>query len=242
MFSAVPISKNQVAYDRETFENHLKKHFGKLDLTLLTPNLHHPLVIPFIAYAYNFCIRYYRQVNISILYREEQVEQKPNYEIVNLEPFEHHDAVETVCFGGSFDRLHYGHKLLITAGVILCNKYLIIGVNRATSKKSHHELIEPFEDRASSCLNFVFKLNQDLIVRIEVIDDVAGPTGYLPNIDLLVLSQETIKGGDMVNEIRKQKGLQPIAYAPIPLITLMTGSRLSSSYLRELASSNAENE
>lgn len=86
-------------------------------------------------------------------------------------------------------------------------------------------------------LEFRFKLNQDLIVRIEVIDDVAGPTGYLPNIDLLVLSQETIKGGDMVNEIRKQKGLQPIAYAPIPLITLMTGSRLSSSYLRELASS-----
>lgn len=240
MFSVIPISEKQVAYDKNGFERLVKNKFGKLDLTIVTPNVHHPLIIPFFAYAYNMCLRFYGHINISFLYHEDNVEQNPDFEILDLEPFSHYEPVDTVCFGGSFDRLHYGHKLLITTAVLNCKKNLIIGVNRQTKKKAYHQIIEPFHVRASACLSFVFQLNQDLIVRIEVIDDVAGPTGYLPNIDLLVLSQETIKGGDMVNEIRQKRGLEPLVYAAIPLITLMSGSRLSSSYLRELASTPSE--
>ncbi|OHT03660.1 Cytidylyltransferase family protein [Tritrichomonas foetus] len=241
MFEAIAVSTTEIAFNKDALTQSLIDLKGHTDIFLLTPDIYNPLIIPFIAWVYTYCLHKFPKVDVTICYKTEDVQILENFTKITLDPFEA-SPVEIVCFGGSFDRMHYGHKLLITTGVLLCKKYLIIGVSRNIGKKAHHEMIQPFHDRVSTCMNLVYKLNQDLIVRTEVIDDVAGPTGYLPDIDLLVLSQETIKGGDAVNQIREGKGLKPLHYVAVPLVKMVTGERLSSSYLRELELSQDHHE
>ena len=237
MFSAVYISETQIAFDREALIEHMNHVQGKTDVVLQVPSLQNHLLIPFLAYIYTFCYGHFPQVDVDITFAEVAITPTSKFETVTLEPFLH-NPVPTVCFGGTFDRMHNGHKLLISAAVLLCQKELIIGVTRKTSQKAHSDLIQPFHQRASNCIDFIFKLNQNLICRIEVLDDVAGPAGTIDSIDLLVVSQESIKGGEMVAQIREERHLKPIECAVVPLVTRMTGSRLSSSHLRELLSSN----
>jgi hypothetical protein len=38
------------------------------------------------------------------------------------------ETYPNVCLGGTFDRLHGGHKLLLTAAALVCTKRLTVGV------------------------------------------------------------------------------------------------------------------
>jgi phosphopantetheine adenylyltransferase len=53
--------------------------------------------------------------------------------------------------------------------------------------------------------------------------DVAGSAATFPSIDLLVLSEETIKGGDYLNTMRKANGLNELHSAAISMITMPNG-------------------
>nr|CAG4642601.1 EOG090X0864 [Evadne anonyx] len=50
------------------------------------------------------------------------------------------------------------------------------------------------------------------------ITDPYGPTAYDPDLELLVVSEETLKGGAKVNQLRKEKGLKILDVYPIPLV------------------------
>lgn len=50
------------------------------------------------------------------------------------------------------------------------------------------------------------------------IDDPFGPTQTDPNMDLIVVSAETLKGGHKVNEIRAAKQLRPLKIYSIEIV------------------------
>lgn len=45
-----------------------------------------------------------------------------------------------------------------------------------------------------------------------------GPTGYAPDIDALVVSRETLAGGDAINKLRREKGLRELEVFVIDVI------------------------
>ena len=115
----------------------------------------------------------------------------------------------TVALGGTFDRMHSGHNLLLTYSAYLCNNRIIVGVSDGLLlvDKILAELIEPVEHRIVNVRTFLTDVKPTLQMDVVAINDVFGPTGYDPDIDCIVVSQETSKGGEVVNAERQKKVL-----------------------------------
>lgn len=63
------------------------------------------------------------------------------------------------------------------------------------------ELIEPVEQRIANVLDFLECIDGGLTYEVVPISDMFGPTQTDPDLDLLVISAETEKGGHKVNEV-----------------------------------------
>ena len=76
-----------------------------------------------------------------------------------------------------------------------------------SSEKTLCELIEPVETRMGELKAFVQEVKPSLEYRVVPIYDGAGPTilPSEPEMDLIVLSQETKKGGQMINTEREKR-------------------------------------
>ncbi|KAL4716682.1 hypothetical protein ACJJTC_004801 [Scirpophaga incertulas] len=125
------------------------------------------------------------------------------------------DAIKTyeyVALGGTFDRLHNGHKILLSQAVLRATKHVTVGVtdvNMIQSKKLF-ELIEPVEQRMEAVLDFLMDINPDLEYNVFPLQDLYGPTKDDPKLQLIVVSEETKRGAIKINEKRRENGLPPM--------------------------------
>ena len=70
-------------------------------------------------------------------------------------------------------------------------------------------------------------------VKIFELDNPYGPPVNDPAYDGIVVSQETFMGAIRINEIRVEKGYDPIIVIVIPMVIGKDGIRLSSTAIRE---------
>ncbi|CAG7837641.1 unnamed protein product, partial [Allacma fusca] len=137
-----------------------------------------------------------------------------------MEPPNVMETYDAVVLGGTFDRIHNGHKILLTESVLRCKKKLTVGVTNEemTKSKRLNELMEPCEVRMENVLEFLEDTSPALEFRVVPISDPFGPTISEENMDAIVVSQETIKGATKINEIRSQKGFRPLVVHSIDLV------------------------
>ncbi|QLQ77790.1 hypothetical protein HG537_0A00370 [Torulaspora globosa] len=142
--------------------------------------------------------------------------------------------------GGTFDHIHDGHKILLTVAAFLTSNRLIVGVTdeELLVKKKYREYLECFDKRAQNVQQFLHLLKPNLDVQIVPIKDVCGPTGTVPEIECLVVSRETVAGGEFVNKTRLAKGLSKL---DISVVNVLGGNeedgwkeKLSSTELRKM--------
>lgn len=143
--------------------------------------------------------------------------------------------------GGTFDHIHDGHKILLSIAAFLTSSRLIIGVTDQDLllKKKYIEYLESFDRRCENVQDFLALLKPTLLVEIVPIRDVCGPTGTVPEIECLVVSRETVSGGEFVNKTRIEKGLPKL---DIYVVNVLGGKeedgwkeKLSSTDLRRMA-------
>ncbi|XP_055689567.1 bifunctional coenzyme A synthase [Lutzomyia longipalpis] len=119
---------------------------------------------------------------------------------------------DNVVLGGTFDRLHMGHKILLSNAVLRAKKRLVVGVTDASMVKSKKlpELILPVDQRINDVTNFLKDIDHSLRYEVVPISDPFGPTATDPDMDLIVVSQETQRGGEKVNELRQKNNLNKL--------------------------------
>ena len=66
-------------------------------------------------------------------------------------------------------------------------------------------MIAPIEDRISNVEAFLGDVSPDLVYDVVPITDVYGPTAWDSDLNGLVVSLETIRGGDKINQERGKK-------------------------------------
>lgn len=229
----VSLSEEGASYPEEEIVECFKSAASDLDVIIVFEDVHDKFVVPTLCALYELVINNTKH-NISLIPKQGKAfGQNLTQKKVELKAFDS-TQYDNSCVGGTFDHMHAGHKLLLTTTALVTKKKVIIGVTRKASRsKKIAELIYPLHKRTSDVIDFMFKVNEDLIYSIEVIDDVAGPVGKPGDIDILVLSEETRKGADEVKKIREERGLRPINYLVIPLIIdQKSGEKISSTQIR----------
>jgi pantetheine-phosphate adenylyltransferase len=137
-----------------------------------------------------------------------------------------------VVVGGTFDRLHLGHKALLKKAFEV-GKYVYVGLtsDEMIVNKPYAERILPFELRLLDLLKF-FEVNGFRNYRVIKIHTAIGFADRLKSLEAIVVSEETYKGAIIVNRARKEKGLPPLDVVKIGLIKSRIGPKISSSLIR----------
>ncbi|KAI9284333.1 hypothetical protein BC943DRAFT_294039 [Umbelopsis sp. AD052] len=150
---------------------------------------------------------------------------------------------EQVAVGGTFDHLHAGHKILLTMTALIASKKLYCGITDDVmlAKKKHKELIASTEDRIQNVKEILRIIRKDIELCVVPITDAFGPTITEEKIEALVVSAETMTGGNAVNTERAKLGWAPVELRVIDVISPtktsvhgqdITALKMSSTWIR----------
>jgi pantetheine-phosphate adenylyltransferase len=129
-----------------------------------------------------------------------------------------------VAVGGTFDRLHKGHRKLFEQALKI-GDYLVVGL---TSDEMIDKPAGTFEDRKGVLERFLGDFPHE-ILRIE---DPLGPAVSMKDLRYIVVSEETMEGAVEINEKRERKGLAPLVVSVVPMVLAEDGKPISSSRIR----------
>ena len=141
------------------------------------------------------------------------------------------------CLGGTFDRLHGGHKLLLKVAFQLSEKVLI-GITSdklARRGKEFPELIYPFTKRAEDVKEYLHSLGvSDDRIDIRELSFATQYADEIPELEVIVLSPETYGKLLEINDIRRDKDITELIAIAIPYFRDESGRIVSSKTFREL--------
>ncbi|KAJ3180640.1 hypothetical protein HDU87_001753 [Geranomyces variabilis] len=152
-------------------------------------------------------------------------------------------AYENVAMGGTFDHLHGGHKILLTAAVWLTRQRLVCGVMDLDpprlAKKKGAKYIESLDTRIDAVKRFLNLIRREqLQYDIVPIADEYGPTRTDPNIQAIIGSLETKRGCEAVNTLRAENGLCALDVFTIDVIS-SSSAKVQPSAMEDKISSTA---
>ena len=159
-----------------------------------------------------------------------------------------------VSVGGTFDRLHAGHRLLLAAAALVTDARsgtLYVGVTGEAllANKSDKNKIQPYETRARNARRFLESVVArpgfgDAKTRVEIgpLDGAPPLASTVQDMCALVVSRETLAGAAAVNAQREARGFPPLEIVAVGVVggvgdddEARRRSKLSSSALRAAA-------
>ena len=118
-------------------------------------------------------------------------------------------AYNDVVLGGTFDNIHDGHRLLLTQSALLARRRILVGMSSGPllASKILPELIKPIDVRVSDVEAYLRDVKPWIKHEVVPITDVYGPTAWDEELECLVVSPETVRGGEKINQERERKVL-----------------------------------
>ena len=137
-----------------------------------------------------------------------------------------------VCIGGTFDKLHKGHKTLIKKAFEIAGDKgsVFIGIttdNFAKYKKN----VKPLNERIKNIKKYLTEEGYENKYTIQPISEKFGPSVY-SDFTAIVVSSETIKTAKEINKKREKIGKKTLKIFEIKPVLAEDGFRISSTRIR----------
>jgi len=135
-----------------------------------------------------------------------------------------------VALGGTFDPVHDGHRALFERAFSLGDVTVGLTDDDLASETRHVErYVRSYADRKADLRAELDPIADDHGRRFEI-RPLSEPTGIAvePQFDALVVSPETTAGAERINEIRTERGLEPLAIEVVDHVPADDGERISS--------------
>ena len=135
--------------------------------------------------------------------------------------------------GGTFDRLHKGHKTLLRRAFELGEKVLIgLTTPEMVKHKPDWEKIASYEARETELEKWLDSEGYIGRYIIRPLHDAYGPSITMPELQLIVVSEETCPVAKEINEIRKDNGLPLLHIAVLTMVMAEDRISISSTRIR----------
>ena len=134
-----------------------------------------------------------------------------------------------VCFSGTFNVLHKGHKYLIDKAFEFAGEegMVYIGVSRGELLK-RKKFVNPYEKRVNEIKKYLSVKGYERRCFIKEIFDEYGPAA-VGDYDAMIVSPETVINAEKLNKIRTRNGKKPLKIIKIPHILAEDKKPISSS-------------
>ena len=131
--------------------------------------------------------------------------------------------------GGTFDRLHDGHRALILGTSLECD-HLQIHVTSDSMIANKGPLIQDIDTRLKQIQDML--IEESINASLHVLQDKYGPAVSLEKCSVIGCTEETLSSCEEINEIRESDGLSPLRIVKIDHTLDEGGQILSSSRIR----------
>ena len=138
-----------------------------------------------------------------------------------------------VAVAGTFGPLHDGHRNLLRTALKYGDGGLIVGLTSdAFAQASRTREVPPFEWRRTALEAAIGDLDEwGRQVEIRQLTDEHGIVSEESAIDALVVSPETAPELAAINDLRRERGFEPIEGIVAPYVLAEDGERISSTRL-----------
>jgi uncharacterized protein (UPF0218 family)/phosphopantetheine adenylyltransferase len=132
--------------------------------------------------------------------------------------------------GGTFDRFHAGHKLLLD-GACRNSERVEVHLTNDIMASAKSPYVQSFDTRLESILEWADE-NADCPLTIHELEDEMGPAPTHPDADAIVATVDTRAMCEIINEMRENDQLKPLHIVEIPHLMDGFGGIVSSTRIR----------
>jgi pantetheine-phosphate adenylyltransferase len=138
-----------------------------------------------------------------------------------------------VALGGTFDILHKGHLELLQTAFSISSKVIIGLTSDEFAAKKGKSLLHNYSQRYKSLESIIMKKFPNIQYEISKLENDFGPAVLEKGIDALVVSEETIEQGKILNKLRNEKHLPPVEIIIVPMVLAIDGKRISTTRIKD---------
>ena len=132
--------------------------------------------------------------------------------------------------GGTFDRFHAGHRLLLD-GACRNSKRVEVHLTNDDMASTKSPYVQSFDTRLEAILEWADEY-ADCPLTIHELEDEMGPAPAHPDADAIVATVETRAMCEIINEMRVNNQLEPLNIIEIPHLRDGVGGIVSSTRIR----------
>ncbi|GAA0655170.1 phosphopantetheine adenylyltransferase [Salarchaeum japonicum] len=136
-----------------------------------------------------------------------------------------------VALGGTFDPIHDGHRALFERAFELGD--VTVGLTSddlAPKTRNEDRYVRPFSERKTDLERELSRFADEFDREVEIrrLDEPTGIAATEEKFDVLIVSPETEAGAQRINELRAERGFDPLDIEVVEHVTAEDGDIISS--------------